>query len=231
MRSSVHPHTRLPQRQHQQRVERGHDVVGHHAEAPVPLAIDRSAPAAASRCRSRRNKRNANASSYRVRRRRKKAPAETRRLRRRRSRRDRHAEVPSGASCGPDADDEMRRRSRRRMPRRSRSARNAAAIGSATRVPKVPGAIGASPAPKPSAMRCAGCANRNRNVGVLTRVMTRSDRNARGNSMSGRPASSRTASPVLRGDYRRCASTRARARAPSVAMRASRVRGAVKQSS
>src|SRR6185503_967391 len=39
-------------------------------------------------------------------------------------------------------------------------------IGMATSVPKVPGARGASPAPNPSAMKCAGCETRKRRSGL-----------------------------------------------------------------
>src|SRR5437764_101032 len=44
--------------------------------------------------------------------------------------------------------------------------RSAAAIGSATSVPTVPGTIGERPAPNPSAMKCAGCDTRNLSDGA-----------------------------------------------------------------
>ena len=44
---------------------------------------------------------------------------------------------------------------------------SSSASGIATSVPNVPGANGASPLPKPSAMKCAGCANRKRASSVV----------------------------------------------------------------
>ena len=74
------------------------------------------------------------------------------------------AEVAARHAAGPDAHEEERHGEEGDGERRQRQ-REEPVEPQAASVPAVPGARGASPAPKPRAMKCAGCARRNRASG------------------------------------------------------------------
>ena len=93
--SIASPDEPLPEREHDQRVARGEEIVGHHAEPVLERARRAAGSAAASRCR-RTGRRRTRRRPARRRRRRSTARAGTPRPRPRRSRRDR-----ARRGCGP----------------------------------------------------------------------------------------------------------------------------------